>query len=188
LKLRPAQAWARPLASAPGETFDYDNSLIPMLGAVLEKITGMPLPDYARRQLGAPLEMAEPGYRYTLHLRTIDMAKLGQLFLQEGRWDGRQLLSPAYVAAATRPQNAGGPPVGLQYGYMWWITPTEAPRRTFMASGWAGQLVWVHPPLDLVVAVTSTTSPQSQERGQALQLVRNGVFAAAQKSQGAQPR
>ncbi|WP_296359598.1 serine hydrolase [Ramlibacter sp.] len=183
-KLRPAQAWSRPLASTPGDAFSYDNSLIPMLGAVLEKATGMPLPDYARQQLGTPLAMAEPTYRHTLHLRTIDMAKLGQLFLREGRWDGVQLLSPGYVADATRPQNAGGPPVGMEYGYMWWITPAAAPRRTFMASGYGGQLVWVHPPLDLVVAVTSTVSPQSQARGQAVQLVRNGVFAAAQKLQG----
>ncbi len=188
LKLRPEQAFARPLASMPGASFSYDNSLIPMLGAVLEKVTGMPLPDDARQQLGTPLEMAEPAYRHTLHLRTIDMAKLGHLFLREGRWNGAQLLAPGYVADATRPQNAGGAPVGMEYGYMWWITPAAAPRRTFMASGYGGQLVWVHPPLDLVVAVTSTVSPQSQERGQAVQLVRNGVFAAAQKLQGAAQR
>lgn len=178
-KLPPAQAWARPLASSPGERFAYGDATIPVLAAVVEKAAGMPIADYARQKLVQPLAMAEPGYGRTLQLRTIDLAKLGQLFLQNGEWEGRQLVPADYVAAATRPQNAGGPPVGMQYGYMWWITPAEAARRTFMASGWGGQLSWVHPPLDLVVAVTSAVTEGSQQRGQAVELLRNGVFAAA---------
>jgi CubicO group peptidase (beta-lactamase class C family) len=178
-KLPPAQVWARPLASNPGERFAYGDATIPVLAAVVEKAAGMPIADYARQKLVQPLGMAEPGYARTLQLRTIDLAKLGQLFLRNGEWEGRQVVPADYVAAATRPQNAGGPPVGMQYGYMWWITPAEAPRRTFMASGWGGQLSWVYPPQELVVAMTSATTPASQERGHAIGLLRNAVFAAA---------
>lgn len=184
VKLPPAQAWERPLAAAPGEKFVYDNSIVPMLAAVLEKVTGMPLPDFARRHLVQPLELAEPLYQATLHMRTTDMAKLGQLFLSNGVWEGKQMLPPDYVAAATRPQNRGGPPVAMPYGYLWWILPTEAARRTFMASGYGGQLIWVHPPLDMVVAVTSKVSPDSQRRGHAVQLLRAGLVAAAEKRAG----
>lgn len=186
-KQPPAQGWARPLAAAPGERFAYDNALVPILGAVLEKATGMPLADYARQHLVAPLGMAEPSYRPMLHLRTIDMAKLGQLFLDEGRWQGRQVLPAEFVKAATRPQAAGGPPVGMPYGYLWWIVPPEAPRRTFLASGYAGQMIWVHPSADLVVAMTSTVSAESQRRGQAVQLLR-GLVPVAERRAGTPAR
>ncbi|MDN8615988.1 serine hydrolase domain-containing protein [Variovorax ginsengisoli] len=178
---RPQDAWARPLGSAPGQRFAYDNALVPVLAALLEKATGMPLADYARRELVAPLAMQEPSYRRGLHLRTEDMARLGQLFLQKGAWNGRALVPESYVMAATQPQTAGGPPASMPYGYLWWVLPTEAPRRTFMASGYGGQTIWVHPPLDLVIATSATASVESQRRGQAVQLLRTRLFAAAQK-------
>jgi len=169
------------LGSAPGQTFAYDNALIPMLAAVLEKATGMPLADYARQQLVVPLGFQEPGYRRGLQLRTEDMAKLGQLFLQNGAWDGRQLVPESYVLAATQPQNAGGLPLSMPYGYMWWVRPSDAPRSTFMAAGFGGQFIWVYPPLDLVIAATSEASTDAQRQQQALQLIRGRLFAAVQK-------
>ena len=178
---RPRDTWARPLGSAPGATFAYDNAIIPMLSAVLERATGMPLADYARQQLVTPLMLAEPSYSRGLGLRTLDMAKLGQLFLQNGLWDGKQIIPQAYVTAATRVQNAGGLPLSLSYGYLWWVVPSTAPRPTFMASGFGGQLIWVYPPLDLVMAITSTASSDTARRGQALQLIRGRLFAAAQQ-------
>lgn len=69
----------------------------------------------------------------------------------------------------------------MPYGYMWWIVPSAAQRRTFMASGYGGQIIWVHPESSLVVAGTSTVSPASQARGQIVQLVRGKLFAAAQR-------
>jgi CubicO group peptidase (beta-lactamase class C family) len=59
------------------------------------------------------------------------------------------------------------------------VLPTEAPRRTFMASGWGGQLSWVFPPMELVVAITSAVSPESQQRSQAVQLLRTLYGAAS---------
>jgi CubicO group peptidase (beta-lactamase class C family) len=183
----PADAWARPLRNAPGEKFAYDNAIIPIIAAVLERATGMPLADYARRELVAPLGLQEPSYQRGLHMRTVDMAKLGQLYLQNGAWDGNQLVPQAYAIAATQPQNKGGPPVSMPYGYMWWIVPSSAPRQTFMASGYAGQLIWVYPPLEMVVAITSTVSPESQRRGHAIQLLRGRLFNAAQQRAASAP-
>jgi CubicO group peptidase (beta-lactamase class C family) len=179
-KLPPNRGWARPLVAAPGERFAYDNAVVNLVAALVQRVAGMPLPDFARRELVQPLGLAEPAYKELLHLRTQDMARLGQLFLQEGRWGDRQILPRDYVAAATRPQNRGGPPVSMPYGYLWWIAPGEAPRHTFLASGYAGQMVWVHPPLDLVVAATSVISADSQRRGHAFEMLRGGVVPAAQ--------
>lgn len=182
------QAWARPLAADPGQMFAYDNSVTPLLVAVLEKASGMPLAEYARQQLVGPMGLAEPAYRGSIvHLRTLDMAKLGQLYLQRGQWDGKPLLTEAFVDASVQAQNAGGPPVGLHYGQLWWVVPGKAPRPTFLASGFGGQLIWVYPPLDLVVATTSTVSLESGQRGQALQWIRNQVFAAAHHRVAAEP-
>lgn len=182
------EAWARPLAHAPGQAFAYDNSIISLLWAVLEKATGMPLPDYAREHLVRPLAMAEPGYGRGLQLRTLDMARLGQLYLQSGQWEGSQILPEAFATASVQPQNAGGPPAGLAYGYLWWVVPGKAPRPTFLASGYSGQFIWVHPALELVVATSSTVSPDVQRRGQALQLIRGPLFSAAQQRVKAEAR
>ncbi|MGV3571615.1 MAG: serine hydrolase domain-containing protein [Ramlibacter sp.] len=176
-----AEAWARPLASAPGTRFGYDNATVTLLGAILEKASGMPLPAYARQHLVEPLGMAEPAYRRNLHLRTVDAARLGQLFLRKGVWGDRQLVPADFVAAATQPQAAGGPPVGFPYGYLWWLVPPAQPGGTFMASGWAGQLVWVHPALDLAVAMNSTPSPPSQSRGHALGLLQQELVRAVER-------
>ena len=110
-------------------------------------------------------------------------AKLGQLFLQDGVWNGRRLLPEAFVATATRAHTQGGAPARLPYGLFWW-TPSP---QVYLASGYAGQFIWVHPPLGLVVATTSTVSPGSAQRGQALQLIRGRLFQAAQKRIAAGP-
>lgn len=183
------EAWARPLAADPGQVFAYDNSVTPLLVAVLEKSTGMPLADYAEQQLVGPLGMATPRYQGSIvHLRTLDMAKLGQLYLQRGQWNGQPLVPEAFADASVHMQNAGGPPVGLAYGYLWWVVPSKTARPTFMASGFGGQFIWVHPALDLVVAATSTVSPDSGQRGQALQLIRSHVFTAVQRRIAAEPK
>ena len=178
---QPADAWARPLRSTPGEKFAYDNAIIPMVTAVLEKATGKSLAEFARQEIVTPLGMQEPSYERGLQLRTADMARLGHLYLQNGNWGGRQVIPEAYARDATRAHNKGGPPVSMPYGYMWWVVPSQLARPTFMASGYGGQVIWVYPPLDLVVAITSTVSPDSQRRGQAIQLLRGKLFNAARQ-------
>jgi CubicO group peptidase (beta-lactamase class C family) len=174
--LPPPQAWARTLRSEPGTAFAYDNSIIPLVMAALESASGKPLPVYAGDQLVQPLGMAAPSFERGLRMRTIDMAKLGHLFLAGGQWDGKALLPAGFAADTTRMQNKGGPPAQMPYGMFWW-TPSAS---TYFASGYAGQLIWVHPPLGMVVAIHSTVSQGSQQRGQALQLIRGHLFQAAQ--------
>lgn len=178
----PAQAWQRRFVAQPGQKFAYDNAVMSVLGAVIEKAAGMPLPDYARRELLAPLGMAEPAYGRTFAMRTIDMARLGQLLMDEGRWGGTQLLAADYVREATTARNGGGAPVGMPYGYLWWVAPDAAPARSFMASGWGGQMVWVLPAAGVVLAVHSTASPETQQRGHAVRLLRSGIVQAAQEA------
>lgn len=173
-----AKAWARPLRSAPGEAFAYDNSIGSLLIALLEKVSAQPLAAYAQQQLVQPLGMNAPSFRGGLQLRSLDMARLGQLFLQDGAWNGQALLPPGFAALSTRAHSAGGPPGRLPYGLSWWTVSD----KTFFASGYGGQFIWLHPPLGAVVVVTSSVSPGSEQRGQALQLIRGKLFQALQKS------
>lgn len=179
--------WARPISGKPGSVFAYDNTAVNTVADILRKTTGMPVPDFARQQLVAPLGMAEPSYQRGLGMRTRDMASLGQLALQDGRWGDTQLLAPSFVAEATTARNGGGKPVSLPYGLMWWVAPSKAPRPAFLASGYSGQFIWVYPDMQTVVATTSTVSAGSQGRGQALQLMRTKLYAAAQKRETGTP-
>jgi CubicO group peptidase (beta-lactamase class C family) len=88
-----------------------------------------------------------------LKLPARDLAKLGYLYLNGGRWDGAQVVPADYVAASTRSQS--DPSVGSGgYGYQWWVT-NETGHASFRAEGFGGQLIQVIPDLDLVVVITS---------------------------------
>lgn len=141
----------------------------------------MSVPEYALRHLARPLPMGEPSYQQGLSMRTLDMAKLGQQYLQNGIWAGQQILPETYIRDATRRQSQGGLPLSLPYGYTWWVMRSNAVRPTFMAAVYGGQFIWVYPPLDLVIATTSAVSLESPQRFQAVKLIRGRLFTAAQQ-------
>jgi CubicO group peptidase (beta-lactamase class C family) len=192
-KARDRFAMSRRFEADPGTRFRYDNPAADLLAALLARSVGETPAAYAQRQLFTPLGIAhfewavdEQGQHHGfsgLRLRTRDMARLGQLMLQQGQWDGRRLLPPDYVRAPTTAQSAGGPPLGLPYGYHWWVSPADAVHQQVVASGFGGQFIWVDPALELVVAATSDVSPGSAARGQALALFRQGIVPAALSSQ-----
>lgn len=157
-------ALQRPLRHHPGQAFRYDSHGSHLLSVLLARATGMTTAAFAEQQLFVPLGV--PLYRWDtdgqghalggagLYLRPRDVAKLGQLFLDEGRWQGRQLLSRGYVAAATTPHNAGGWPHEVGYGYHWWTAPIHG-MPAFAASGYGGQWIRVIPALGMVVVITA---------------------------------
>ncbi len=101
-----------------------------------------------------------------LRLPARDLAKLGYLYLNGGRWDGAQVVPADYVAASTQPQSDPTRGPG-DYGYHWWVT-NETGHDSFRAMGFGGQLIQVIPELDLVVVITSDSD---QERYDAPNLV-----------------
>jgi CubicO group peptidase (beta-lactamase class C family) len=111
-----------------------------------------------------------------LKLPARDLAKLGYLYLNGGRWDGVQVVPADYVRAATQAQSQPPPSAGLHgYGYQWWAT-SEQGHPSFLAMGFGGQFVQVVPDLDLVVVITSDAANQ---RGDARQLVGEAIVPAA---------
>jgi CubicO group peptidase (beta-lactamase class C family) len=185
----------RPFVADPGARFAYDNGAANLLALALANAVGQPLSGYARRQLFEPLGIHHFAWRQGaqghdlgalgLSLSTRSMARIGELVLHEGQWQGRSLVPAAFVRAATARQNAGGLPLNAGYGYLWWVSGSargsRAGQRALIANGYGGQWIYVVPALDLVVAATSRRTPESAARGQALTLIRRDILPALQR-------
>jgi len=154
----------RPLA--PSKHFNYNGGATAVLADILARRTGMPLPEYARRRLFEPLGIADwewqgdlrgrPLAFAGLRLRPRDLGKIGQLLLQRGQWQGKQIVPAAWIAESLQPRVDTGD--GLRYGYQWWSGTVEAAggsQRWHAAFGNGGQRLFVVPALDLVVVVTA---------------------------------
>jgi CubicO group peptidase (beta-lactamase class C family) len=155
----------RDVTTAPGTRFTYDNGVTHLVSAVLTKVTGMPAAFYARDRLFRPLGIEEGGFwepdpqgnthgAYGLQLHARDLAKLGELYLHQGRWGDERIVPAAYVRRSTR--RSVRLDQGEGYGYFWWTpdAPGAAPR-SFAALGYGGQAIVVTPTLDLVVVTTA---------------------------------
>lgn len=155
----------RRMACAPGDRFAYDGMAADLLSVVLARAIRGDSAAFARRSLLDPLGVRN--YAWTadadgrlfgetnLALTARDMAKIGLLALQRGRWGGRRIVSEGFMREATMRRSAGGAPLGAAYGYLWWVTKTRAGFDAFFAAGSGGQLVYVAPALGLVAAVAA---------------------------------
>jgi CubicO group peptidase (beta-lactamase class C family) len=85
-----------------------------------------------------------------LNLRTRDYARIGQLVLNNGLWNGQQIVPADWIAQSTRPSAPGG----AMYGYQWWI-PDNPTSGEVMAQGVYGQYLYINPALDVVIAINS---------------------------------
>jgi CubicO group peptidase (beta-lactamase class C family) len=121
----------------------------------------MPLLDYARHKLFAPLGIdksewtpgsnGEAAAASGLRLRARDLARIGQLVLQQGEWQGRALVPRQWIVQSTQPRVDAWP--GLRYGYHWYVGRTRAGLAYYMAIGLGGQRLVVVPDQALVYAV-----------------------------------
>lgn len=167
-----------PLRSAPGAEYAYNNGALHLLSAVVPQVAGDSLGTVAAQRLLGPLGVdryewpGDPeGHEIAsghLLITPRDMAKLGLLFLREGKWEGAQLIDAGYVDAATARQAPGRPfPEGVSYGYLWWVDDLACPP-TFFAGGHGGQYIYVVPAFDLVVVTTADAYTESRPFGRAL--------------------
>ncbi|MEM9832148.1 MAG: serine hydrolase [Bacteroidota bacterium] len=101
-----------------------------------------------------------------LTLTTRDMAKVGQLYLNGGRWNNQQIISPRWVDESTKVHSQWGE---LSYGYLWWIIGTHC----FAAIGDGGNVVYVNPEKRIVVAITSRFKPRAKDR---IELIENYIL------------
>lgn len=170
-----------PFDHEPGTYFEYAQTTVTLLGAVVEAAAGEDLQDFAQRELFGPLGIprsrwswARDGAGHThgfafLAMAPIDLARLGGLLLHRGRWGSTQLLTPGFVDQMSQPT-----PTNPSYGFLVWTNQGEwgysasslvrrrkdhrwlvaAPADTYALSGMFDQMVWVVPSLDMVVVRT----------------------------------
>ena len=156
---------AHPVPHLPGTHFKYNTPATFMQSAIVQKLTGQPVLDYLRPRLFEPLGIEHPVWDanfqgislggYGLRIRTEDIAKLGQLYLQKGQWQGKQLLPAAWVEMATGRQmsNGSNPKSDWNqgYGFQFW----RCRNNGYRGDGAFGQYCVVLPDQDAVVAITS---------------------------------
>lgn len=108
-----------------------------------------------------PQGLGTPGYG--LCMSAADMAKIGQLCLQGGKWDGRQIISRRWLDSMLAPAAVEGTAFrGMHYGYLWWIVHPE--KGIYAAIGNSGNVIYVDPGRELVAAVTSFFKPTVFDR------------------------
>jgi CubicO group peptidase (beta-lactamase class C family) len=152
---------SRPSDAEPGTVFDYCGGNSEVVSAVLTKSTGTSALEYARRELFAPLGITRVSWPTDsdgvshgwgdLRLAPRDMAKLGYLWLHNGRWEDKQVVPSDYLAQALTSHISVQP--GIAYGYGMWLYPGHTPVD-FEANGTGGQRITVIPSLDMVEVVT----------------------------------
>lgn len=157
---------SRDVVHRPGSTYQYNSGTALLLGEIIQRTTGQSVPSYAEEHLFGPLQISSarwvqmpeaPEVTHTpggLYLRPRDMAKIGQLMLQDGVWDGRRVLSSDWIRRSITPETSfSRRGVTRGYGYQW-RTESIAGFDAFLAAGWGGQYIVVLPGLDLVYVQT----------------------------------
>lgn len=148
------------LKAEPGQQFEYVSGNTQLLGLVLERaIKNSTITEYLEEKIWQPLQMEydaswsldreKNGLEKTfccINARARDYAKIGRLYLNKGKWEGKQIVSEKWVEASTKIDTTSGSP--WYYQYQWWL-PTQT--GDFMAQGILGQYIYVHPQKNLII-------------------------------------
>lgn len=166
---------AQPIVHEPGTVFDYNTAATYMLSAIVQKVSGVKLIDYLRPRLFDKIGIVGPTWDecpaginkggFGLNINTGGLARLGQLYLQRGRWNGRQVLPEAWVKDATSKQIQQGadsnrnPDWQQGYGYQFWRCRHDGYR----GDGAFGQFTIVLPKQEVVIALSSESTSMQGE-------------------------
>lgn len=168
LRQNEPQSWVKsflehPVKHEPGSHFLYNTGATYMLGAIVHQVTGQILTEYLEPRLFKPLnitgydwELSPQGLNtagYGLRVKTEDIAKFGQLYMQKGTWQGNQLLPASWIEEATSKQTdsqTGDNDWSQGYGYQFW----RCKPGFYRGDGAFGQFCMVMPEHDAVLAMT----------------------------------
>jgi len=164
----------RPMQYEPGKVYHYNSGATQILAHIFRVATGSDIEEYAVRNLFGPLGIKEFYWKRTpsglvdaeggLYMRPRDVAKLWYLFLQNGKWEGKQIVSPEWVKDSLKPHfdlGAGKPDAAAlpKYGLKWWLYPYAKDNSNSMlawaGSGFGGQRPIVLPEYDIVAVYTA---------------------------------
>ena len=185
-------ALEEPLEREPGRHFAYCGACLLPLSAALQRLSGLSTEDFSRQFLFDPLGIRDFRWMrgpqgltpvsFGLELRPRDLAKLGLLILNKGKWEGRRIVSESWVAQSTAPQAEGVRTRPREdYGFLWWERdmPYRGKKvRIIFAWGVGGQYLFVVPELDLVCVVTGGNYQNRSWGANSLKLFEDYVLPA----------
>ena len=198
-------------AFAPGTHFFYNNWDFNIAGVIYEKRTGEKLYESFYKRIAQPIgmqdftpadgfEVLEPSGSqhpaHTFRMSTRDLARFGQLYLQKGKWNGKQVIPEAWIAESTKSRSEVGP-AGQGYAYMWWTYPRNpaAPRWPLMsrsdvyqARGTGGQVMYVIPAEEMVIVLRGDTDNGRNVGGAASWSIAERIMQAKKSDAAASPR
>jgi CubicO group peptidase (beta-lactamase class C family) len=188
----PSEPWVKtflnqPVPFKPGTHFLYNSPATHMLSAIVTKVTGQTVQDYLKPRLFEPLGIEKFAWGsspqgnteggWGLEVTTEDIAKFGQLYLQHGKWNGKQLVPTAWIEQATSKQVSNGSDPEKDwdqgYGFQFW----RCRHGAYRGDGAHGQFCVVLPEQDAVIAITANTRDMQAE----LNLVWDKLLPAFQK-------
>jgi len=185
---------SQPVWDAPGTEWNYSSGGAALITAVLQQATGKPEDVLAQQVLFAPLGITNVAWHRWrngdanaesgLRMLPRDLLKIGQLVLNRGAWNGRQIVSAAWIDAATKPQIRTSQQYGASgysYGYQWWIGHSQVNGQRVdwpFGNGLGGQRLFVVPQLDMVVLVMAGLYDSAIEDEVPLMVLNNYAFAA----------
>jgi CubicO group peptidase (beta-lactamase class C family) len=155
----------KPMAEEPGRIFNYNSGATELLAYIFRKETGQDIDAYGEKYLFAPLGMKHHWKRTYLgvvdtegglYLAGDDLAKIGYLYLHDGNWGGRQIVSKEWVKESLTPPidtGNGRPGNNFKYGFKWWLYPLNG-KFVWMARGFGGQRLMVFPAENLIAVFT----------------------------------
>jgi CubicO group peptidase (beta-lactamase class C family) len=168
-----ATVFKQPIAHVPGERFEYVSPNVDLLAGVIKHASGEFADRFAEKYLFEPLGITDYRWDYgrweghplmdgSLALTARDMAKIGQMVLDGGKWHGTQIVSSDWIGKSTAlHMDVDGPE---DYGYLWWRTRAPFEDKTIegvFASGWGSQFIFVVPEYRLVVVTTGGNEDNS---------------------------
>jgi CubicO group peptidase (beta-lactamase class C family) len=180
---------SKEMSDEPGERFNYNSGCTILLAGVIKNVSGMHADQFAEKYLFRPLGINRHDWYRTanglpqthagLLLRPRDMAKIGQLYLDQGRWKDQQIFPASWVSESTKPhsKNEG-------YGFGWWLDSFSVQGRTlkgYVAAGNGGQFIFVIPDIHMVI-VFSGGNYGSSIANQAFKIVNEYVLPSVNKS------
>ena len=180
----------RSFETKPGERFQYNGGLPTLLGYLLEKAYGKRGDAIAREVLLDPLGIGDFDFRANrngllayasgMRLTPRDMARIGLLYLNEGEWQGEQLLPKKWVADSLTPHTQSTRTFG--YGHQWWINRFDSPETSMWvpsARGNGGQRIFILEPLNMVVVITAGNYNMGNVPLSGVRILEESIFPSA---------
>lgn len=183
---------SRPIAAPPDVLWTYNGGGTDLLGNIIERVSKKSLEAFAREALFQPIGITDVEWKTYpkngkiaaaagLRLRPRDAAKIGQLLLNRGQWNGQQIVSADWIAQSITPrfQAIGFFGSTMFYGYQWWMGRSLAGGKEIKwvgAFGWGGQRIFIVPELDLVMMTTAAQYGQPKEGVAAIDILSNIVI------------